>query len=236
MRSLAFIFISLILFFSDARSQTCSVIKLKPVGKTFKIEEKDFLQVLQNQLSHVDWQALNEKIREEIFAYKPLNSAELEPAKKHAVRYHDPTFVLPFDIKDAEGNVIYAAGIPINPLDRIPEAVWKNRVYIFFNLQDKWQRKFVSYYLKKYGTEKMITLIADGHSDLKQIHDFIKRIYFPVYALTSLVARRFGVDKDLSLVTFVKKNGRGLVRIEEMPDRYIRNLLGGEREGRKAVK
>jgi hypothetical protein len=226
-----FFLVSLILTVSIANVQaqeTCTPIKLKPVGKTFKIAERDLLEVIKEQLAQVDWQALNRQMKEKILAYKPLNSVELRPATEHRVRYHDPTFILPFDIKDAEGNVLYARGTSINPLDAVPESVWKNRVYVFFNLADRCQRAFVKDFVKKNSTQRLVTLVADGHSTLKDITDFIKELLFPVYSATSLMAERFGVEKTLSLVTFVKKDGKSLVRIEEIPDKLIRERLKEE--------
>jgi hypothetical protein len=204
-----------------AQAQECSIVKLKPIGRTYKVEEVDLYALIMERLKQVDWSSVNRKMKEKILSYRPENSLELQQAERHAVRYYDPTFILPIDVRDAEGNLLYAKGTAVNPLERVSEAVWKNRVYLFFNLQDGCQRKFVRDYLKKNGQKKLVILIADGHSNLKEITDFIKEIGYPVYALTDLVAQRFGVDKSLSIVSFVRKDGRALVRIEELPDKEL---------------
>lgn len=203
---------------------------LKPVGKTYKIAEKDMLQEILEEAQKVDWRDLNEKMRERIYEYKPKNSFVLLPATEQKVRYYDPTWILPFDIKDAYGNVLYPKGTAINPLEKIPEAVWKKRLYVFFDLQDKVQREFVSYLLKHEGSKKFIMLIADGHSDLKGIHDFTETSGYPTYALTKLMADRFGVRRSFSLVSFVRKDGKPVVKISELPDKYIEeHYLRGKR-------
>ena len=221
---------------SSGTPETCTPIKLKTINRTFKIAEKDLLSVIQKQLRSVDWTAVDKRLREKVLEYKPRNSVTLAEAKKHKVRYYDPTFILPFDIRDADGNVLFERGTAVNPLDRVPEAVWKNRVYVFFNLKDKYQREFVKDYLKENETRKIITLIADGNSDLKDIHDFMKVNLFPVYALTNLIAGRFGVNKTLSVVTFKKVNGKGMVRIEEIPDSLIKGQFGGKEDEKLAKK
>jgi len=204
--------------------EICSPTVLKPINRTYRIAERDMLEVLQQELRKVDWNAVNQQLQKRIYHYKPIDSFMLSEARNHRIRYVDPTWYLPFDIKDAYGNVLYPKGIAVNPLERIPEAVWSKRLYVFFNLEDKDQRNFVKYLLRT-EKNKLIMLIADGHSDLKEIHDFIKEELYPVYALTKTVAQRFGVSKSLSLVSFVKKGGKPMIKVEELPSWYIRKVL-----------
>ena len=204
--------------------EICSPCVLKPINRTYRIAEKDMLEVIQRKIEEVDWEAVNRRLRERIYRYKPVDSIVLTEAKDHRVRYVDPTWYLPFDIKDAYGNVLYSKGTAVNPLEKVPEAVWSKRLYVFFNLENRDQREFVKYLLRT-EKNKLITLIADGHSDLKEIHDFIKRELYPVYALTKTVAQRFGVSRSLSLVSFIRRDGKPVVKVEELPSWYIRKIL-----------
>jgi len=204
--------------------EICSPCVLKPINRTYRIAEKDMLEVIQREIEEVDWEAVNRRLRERIYRYKPVDSIVLTEAKDHRVRYVDPTWYLPFDIKDAYGNVLYSKGTAVNPLEKVPEAVWSKRLYVFFSLESRDQRDFVKYLLRT-EKNKLITLIADGHSDLKEIHDFIKRELYPVYALTKTVAQRFGVSRSLSLVSFIRRDGKPVVKVEELPSWYIRKIL-----------
>ena len=215
--------------FAEQIYEVCSPTVLRPINRTYKIAERDMLEVLQQELKEVDWAAVNRQLQKRIYRYKPVDSFVLSEAENHKIRYVDPTWYLPFDIKDAYGNVLYPKGTAINPLEKVPEAVWSRRLYVFFNLENKDQRDFVKYLLKT-EKSKLITLIADGHSDLKEIHDFIKKELYPVYALTKTVAQRFGVSKSLSLVSFVKKDGKPVVKVEELPSWYIRKILEESRK------
>jgi len=209
----------------------CSPTKVfKPLPHTYKIAEKDLLEEIMNEARRVDWIAIDKKVREKILKYTPPTSFYLAEAKEHKVRYFDPTWYLPFDVKDAYGNVLWKKGTAINPLEKIPEAVWKKKVIIFLNLKDKYQRQFALNYIKNHK-DKNVVLIADKHSNLKDVVDFIKKYgYFSVYSLTKQVAERFGVDKTLSVVTFVRKNGKPVVRIEEFPEKELKRLVEGENE------
>ena len=209
--------------------EICSPCVLKPINRTYRIAEKDMLEVIQREIEEVDWEAVNRRLRERIYRYKPVDSIVLTEAKDHRVRYVDPTWYLPFDIKDAYGNVLYSKGTAVNPLEKVPEAVWSKRLYVFFSLESRDQRDFVKYLLRT-EKNKSITLIVDGHSDLKEIHDFIKRELYPVYALTKTVAQRFGVSRSLSLVSFIRRDGKPVVKVEERPSWYIRKILEENRK------
>ena len=204
--------------------EVCSPYVLKSINRTYRIAERDMLEVIQQEVKEVNWEAVNQRLRERVYRYKPIDSFMLTEAEDHRIRYIDPTWYLPFDIKDAYGNVLYPKGTAINPLEKVPEAVWSKRLYVFFNLENEDQRNFVKYLLRT-EKNKLVMLIADGHSDLKEIHDFIKKELYPVYALTKTVAQRFGVSKSLSLVTFVRKDGKPVVKVEELPSWYIRKVL-----------
>ena len=204
--------------------EICSPCVLKPINRTYRIAEKDMLEVIQRKIEEVDWEAVNRRLKERIYRYKPVDSIVLTEARDHRIRYVDPTWYLPFDIKDAYGNVLYSKGTAVNPLEKVPEAVWSKRLYVFFSLESRDQRDFVKYLLRT-EKNKLITLIADGHSDLKEIHDFIKRELYPVYALTKTVAQRFGVSRSLSLVSFIRRDGKPVVKVEELPSWYIKKIL-----------
>lgn len=179
-----------------------------------------------NEVSHVNWQAINKKVQESILSYTPPDGMELPVAQKHEVRYFDPTWYLPFDVKDAYGNVLWPKGTAINPLEKIPEAVWKNKVVIALNLNDKTQRAFALKYIKEHPG-KRITLLTDNHANLKEVTDFIKKYgFFSVYSLTKPVAERLDIQKTLSVVTFVRKNGKPVVRIEEFPEKELKRIVG----------
>ncbi len=211
----------LLSFTVPVMGQDCSVVKLPSIGKLYDIEEVDLYLYIQNKLKQINWSELNKKMKKKIFAYKPVGSKVLEYAKEHRIRFKDPSWTLPVDVVDAEGNLLFKKGTVINVLERVPEEVWKRRVYVFFDLKDKCQKEFVKEFLRKHR-DKLIFLIADGHSNLKDITDFIKKLHFPVYSLTDVVAKRFGVDKSISVVSFVKKNGKPVVRIEEIPPESIK--------------
>jgi len=202
----------------------CSPHVLKPINRTYQIAEKDLLEVIRQEVEKIDWSAVNQRLKERIYHYKPMDSLVLEEAKEHKVRYVDPTWYLPFDVRDAYGNVLYPKGTAINPLEKVPESIWSKRIYVFFNLKNDVQKKYVKHLLKT-NKDKLITLIADGHSDLKEIHDFIKEELYPVYALTETVAWRFGVNKSLSVVSFVRKDGKPVVKVEELPSWYMKKIL-----------
>lgn len=79
-------------------------------GTTYEIVEPDLLIEIQQKAKQVDWQKLqrNMKFTQE-FARLPI-------ATEYNSYYHTPTTILPFEVKDKNGKVLYPKGFKFNPL------------------------------------------------------------------------------------------------------------------------
>lgn len=79
-------------------------------GTTYEIVEPDLLIEIQQKAKQVDWQKLqrNMKFTQE-FARLPI-------ATEDNSYYHTPVTILPFEVKDKNGKVLYPKGFKFNPL------------------------------------------------------------------------------------------------------------------------
>lgn len=79
-------------------------------GTTYEIVEPDLLIEIQQKATQVDWQKLqrNMKFTQE-FARLPI-------ATEDNSYYHTPVTILPFEVKDKNGKVLYPKGFKFNPL------------------------------------------------------------------------------------------------------------------------
>lgn len=79
-------------------------------GTTYEIVEPDLLIEIQQKAKQVDWQKLqrNMKFAQE-FVHLPI-------ATEDNSYYHTPVTILPFEVKDKNGKVLYPKGFKFNPL------------------------------------------------------------------------------------------------------------------------
>jgi len=90
-------------------------------GRVYPIKERDLLEVL---LSKAQSEADSGKWNERVEGWQKKAKEQtarpkgvlIPPAKITAARFHDPSIVLPSDIRDGNGNLMYAAGTVVNPL------------------------------------------------------------------------------------------------------------------------
>lgn len=95
---------------------------LGTVGPVWEIAEQDLLQVVQARArDFIDsgrWQEKQKEMQARARAYLAHPPGiRLPRAGERRRRTFDPTLEVPYDIRDAEGAVLYPAGTRVNPLD-----------------------------------------------------------------------------------------------------------------------
>lgn len=79
-------------------------------GITYDIAEPDLLLEIQQKAEKVDWKNLQQNMKLiQAFAHLPT-------AKEDKSYYHTPISILPFEVKDKNGKVLYPKGFKFNPL------------------------------------------------------------------------------------------------------------------------
>ena len=148
------------------------------VGPTYRIEETDAIETIQNRLKHM--QQSGELARLENEAKGNIEKSILEPkpidgvmtVEKGAVRYFDPTWVLNQDLYDDAGNVMAKQGTAVNPLDVMPI---RDKLF-FFDGRDRAQVELAKAYAAKYGSDFTPILTAGSWTDLS--NELQRAVYF----------------------------------------------------------
>jgi conjugal transfer pilus assembly protein TraW len=87
------------------------------IGPTYEILEPDTLEEIEQRTKATDWDAyFNKTPPEESSAFV---SVDLPPATANRSYLFDPTYVLPRDIVDGYGRVLWPAGTKVNVYERI---------------------------------------------------------------------------------------------------------------------
>jgi conjugal transfer pilus assembly protein TraW len=90
--------------------------KVVVLGPAYPIAEPDTLQEIRAAIAGRDW---SNYVRREPSTYTAFQSTALPRAEKTASHLFDPTYLLPEDVRDAEGKVLFPKGLPINVYNRI---------------------------------------------------------------------------------------------------------------------
>lgn len=86
------------------------------LGQTFPIAEPDTLAEIKQAAASRDWKSW---MRRKPADYSAFKSAHLPVAKADASRLFDPTYSLPFDIRDDKGKMLFPKGTKVNVYDKL---------------------------------------------------------------------------------------------------------------------
>ncbi|AVP99323.1 hypothetical protein C7S18_20060 [Ahniella affigens] len=86
-------------------------------GPVHDIAEPDLISVMQARARMIDWRAYARE--QQAALYRSLQAHALPSARQTRTRWHDPSFIVQDPIV-AEGTVIAAAGLRVNPLLHLP--------------------------------------------------------------------------------------------------------------------
>ncbi len=104
---------------SEARAED-----LGTVGPVYEVAEPDLLATLEQRAREAmesgRWEALMARTRERARAYvRRPPGRKLARAARGRSWLLDPTIEVPYDVRDAEGRLLFPAGTRVNPLDHI---------------------------------------------------------------------------------------------------------------------
>jgi conjugal transfer pilus assembly protein TraW len=127
------------------------------VGHVWDIAEEDILEYIEKKLRAVDVEKLKEEMRDKTrkAVERPKQVSGIVDNSLLRVHYHDPSYVVPEDVYDHKGNLLYKAGYKVNPLNRVP---LRERL-IFINGDNAEQVKYALQKRKEYqGLAKIILI------------------------------------------------------------------------------
>lgn len=94
-------------------------------GHVFEIHEESMLDMIKDRLSKAESSGMIEKMQKQFQAkvkarfLKPKAVSGISRTVEPRTFYFDPTYTQRKDIKDAEGNILVAAGTTVNPLEEL---------------------------------------------------------------------------------------------------------------------
>lgn len=160
-------------------------------GHVFEIQEESMLDMIQDRLSQAESSGVLKKMQKQF--QQKINARLLKPKAVGGISrtvepqtfYFDPTYTQRKDIKDAQGNILVAAGTTVNPLE---ELNWGEPL-IFIDGEDQEQ---IDWAVKRQGK---IVLVQGS---VLEISDTISRaVYFDQ---GGSLTNKFGIKQTPAIV------------------------------------
>jgi len=179
------------------------------VGPTYKITERDALELITSKLKQMEQSGEFARYQED-YKNKVINSIEhprtlagFKSTETASTHYYDPSMVTGKDIVDAAGKVIYARGTRVNPLDYVG---W-NTYLLFVDGRDEKQLAFSKKVVASSDRPVKVVLVAGEPMAL--MRKWKSTVY---YDQGGKLTRRFAITQ---VPAIVRQEGKRL-RIDEL--------------------
>ncbi len=202
----SFVLITSAAFISEAIAQgkfATSTTVVEKIGTTYPIAEENAIVAIQKHLEAMQKSGKLAKLEQEAKDRVSNSALNLEPVtglsvtQKPSVRFYEPSYTLPENVYDQEGNLIAAQGAVVKPL----EVTSVRHKMFFFNGTDQKQIQLAKKLAKEHGNNFMPILTA-GRWD-KLALELNQAVYFDQQGKMS---RNFGLTEVPVMVSQEGKN------------------------------
>lgn len=183
--------------------------ELGVVGPTYDIAEPDLLEVIQSRLGRME--KTGELARKQgeyrdhvvgaIEKPKPVPGLKATTAKR--TYFIDPTWTLDRDIRSADGALLFARGLKVNPLDHTS----LREKLVFFDGRDRRQVSFAKQLLR--NQDRAVKPIMVAGEPLNLMRDWKRQVF---YDQGGTLVRRLGIRQVPAVVI---QDGKRL-RVDEV--------------------
>jgi conjugal transfer pilus assembly protein TraW len=183
--------------------------ELGVVGPTYDIAEADLLEVIQSRLGRMEKSGelarkqgeYRDRVVGAIEKPKPVPGLKATAAKR--TYFIDPTWTLDRDIRGADGALLFARGLKVNPLDHVS----LREKLVFFDGRDRRQVSFARQLLR--NQDRAVKPILVAGEPLNLMRDWKRQVF---YDQGGTLVRRLGIHQVPAVVT---QDGKRL-RVDEV--------------------
>ena len=183
--------------------------ELGVVGPTYDIAEPDLLEVIQSRLGRMEKSGdlarkqgeYRDRVVGAIEKPKPVPGIKATAAKR--TYFIDPTWTLDRDIRGADGALLFARGLKVNPLDHVS----LREKLVFFDGRDRRQVSFARQLLR--NQDRAVKPILVAGEPLNLMRDWKRQVF---YDQGGALVRRLGIHQVPAVVT---QDGKRL-RVDEV--------------------
>jgi conjugal transfer pilus assembly protein TraW len=215
------VLISVAVYIANAEARVLGI-----EGNVYPIKETDLTTLIAKKAEAFDFEKYAEENRRQLTdrvkSFRPVDAvADLPAANVSAAYKIDPTYVLPYDLRDAQGEIIYPRGYSFNPLEVMSKQGLSIRIpYVIINAERPEEMRWLERKLGKSARGTFHLLITNGHA-----YELSEKLGFPVYYLSEQVRERLAV-KVTPTIIFQPQNERKFL---------LANIFRLDSEGRELI-
>jgi len=148
------------------------------IGPVRPVREQDLLEAIRSQAAALQRSGQTETRRKEVEARAKAYTDRppplgLQRASASRDAYIDPSITIPYDVRDAEGRVLVAAGTRVNPLDQVS----LTRELVFVDGGDREQLQWLRRWVAQERRRKII-LVGGSIRDVGRATGITTPLYF----------------------------------------------------------
>jgi conjugal transfer pilus assembly protein TraW len=163
-------------------------------GNVYAIQEIDLTELIAAKARDFDFEGYAEankhQLEDRVRAFRPVDAVRDLPVANISAAYKiDPSYTLPYDIRDAKGDIVYPRGYTFNPLESMSRQGLSIRApYVIINAEREEEIRWLERKVGKSARGTFVLLITNGHA-----YEMSERFGFPVYYLSEQVRERLAV-------------------------------------------
>jgi conjugal transfer pilus assembly protein TraW len=148
------------------------------IGKVYPIEETDLLEFIKIKIELMqkngNWEKIQNEWKQRVADHidRPVSVDSITKTTTAKTWSYDPSIIVPYDLKDADGNIFAKAGTSINPLSIRS----LHTALVFYDGDDSDQVKWAKKINQKYMGKTKLILVRGSISQQEKI--FHQPIYF----------------------------------------------------------
>ncbi|MDR2605602.1 MAG: hypothetical protein LBC55_09715, partial [Desulfovibrio sp.] len=137
-------------------------------GNVYPIHEIDLTKLIAARSGEFDFEKYAEsnkrQLEDRVRSFRPVDAvADLPVANISAAYKIDPTYTLPYDIRDAQGEIVYPKGYEFNPLEAMSKQGLSIRTpYVIINAERPEEMRWLERKVGKSARGTFVLLITNG--------------------------------------------------------------------------
>ena len=181
-------------------------------GNIYAIDEIDVGELIMAKAKNFDFEDFRIKnqrqIADRVKFFRPADSVMNLPASPVSAAYKiDLTYVLPYDIRDAKGDVVYPRGYTYNPLEYMAkQGISLRTPLVIVNAEREEEMLWLQTKIKRTDKGSFKVLVTNGYA-----YPLSEKFGFPVYYLSEHMKERFAIRVTPTVVFQPSKERRFLV-------------------------
>lgn len=170
-------------------------------GLTYAIAEMDMRELIQEKASNFDFESWRlkeqQRISDTFATFRPADAVTGLPPSSRGQAYRvDPSYSLPYDIHDMNGNVLYPKGFTFNPLEQMAKkGLGLNKIIVVLNGNRENEITWFKGKFEDFRSAEIMLLLTDGYAI--ELGNTLKR---PVMYLPESLRNRLNIRETPSVV------------------------------------